>query len=69
MNPMKVVIDGNHLTIPDIAAVARDDAEVSIAPEAMDRMVQSRKVIDQIVETNQTVYGVNTGFGTSCNSI
>src|SRR5262245_10314774 len=60
---MKVVIDGNHLNIADIAAVARDDAEVSVAPEAMDRMLQSRKVIDQIVETNQTVYGVNTGFG------
>ncbi len=60
---MKVVIDGNHLSIPDIAAVARDDAEVSIAPEAMDRMIQSRKVIDQILETNQAVYGVNTGFG------
>ncbi len=63
MNPMKVVIDGNHLTIAEIASVARDDAEVSIAAEAMERMLQSRKVIDQIVETNQTVYGVNTGFG------
>ncbi|HSE41401.1 MAG TPA: histidine ammonia-lyase [Acidobacteriota bacterium] len=60
---MKVVIDGNHLSIAEIAAVARDDAEVSIAPEAIDRMLQSRKVIDQILETNQTVYGVNTGFG------
>ncbi|MCI0416648.1 aromatic amino acid lyase, partial [bacterium] len=60
---MKVEIDGNHLTIADIASVARDDVEVSIAPEAMERMAQSRKVIDQIVEANQTVYGVNTGFG------
>jgi histidine ammonia-lyase len=60
---MKVVIDGNHLSIADIAAVARDDAEVSVAQEANDRMMQSRKVIDQILEANQTVYGVNTGFG------
>lgn len=59
----EVVIDGSHLTLADIDAVAREEANVSIASEALQRVSESRKVIDEIVESDKVVYGVNTGFG------
>ncbi|HSP06320.1 MAG TPA: histidine ammonia-lyase [Acidobacteriota bacterium] len=59
----EIVIDGTRLTIPDVAAVAHENSNVTVAPEAVERMNRSRKVIESILESNLTVYGVNTGFG------
>jgi histidine ammonia-lyase len=59
----EVVIDGNHLTLAEVNAVAKEEASVSIAPEALQRISESRKIIDHIVESDKVVYGVNTGFG------
>src|SRR3972149_6696122 len=59
----EVAIDGNHLTLEDIQAIATEEATVSLAPEALDRIRASRKVIEEILEGNRVVYGVNTGFG------
>ena len=40
-----------------------DGAEVSLASDARARMEASRAVIERLVTSEQTVYGVNTGFG------
>ncbi len=61
-----VVLGTDSLTLADIAAVARSGANVSIAPQAMEKMARSRAVVDQIVgggDAAPAVYGVNTGFG------
>lgn len=58
-----MLIDGNNLTLNDVVAVAREGAEIAIAPEALQRIVDARNLIDEIIASNQTVYGVNTGFG------
>src|SRR6266446_2296415 len=36
---------------------------VSLAPAAMERMKASRAVVDRVVSTGATAYGINTGFG------
>ncbi|HUX45093.1 MAG TPA: histidine ammonia-lyase [Terracidiphilus sp.] len=59
----KVVLKGQPLTLAQMENVAQGRASVSIDSDAMRRVVQSRSLIEQIVETDQTVYGVNTGFG------
>ena len=60
---MEVFIDGNHLTLDQIDAVARGNARVVLAPAAIERIEQSRGVIEAILADHKTVYGVNTGFG------
>ncbi len=55
-------LDGEPLSYRQIAQIARG-MEVRLAPGARDRMLRSRAVIDRIVESNQQIYGVNTGFG------
>jgi histidine ammonia-lyase len=58
-----VELNGQALTLEQIAAVAIGDEQVAISPPARLRIAASRKVIEQIVARDSVVYGVNTGFG------
>lgn len=58
-----IVIDGASLTIDAVVAVARGHARVALADAARERMVRSNAIVNQIVERNDVVYGVTTGFG------
>jgi histidine ammonia-lyase len=56
-------IDGQSLTIQQIADVAARREQVSLSGEARERVERARQVVEQIVAEGRTVYGVNTGFG------
>ena len=56
-------LNGQALTLKQIAAVAIGDEHIAISPSARPRIAASRKVIEQIVARDAVVYGVNTGFG------
>ncbi len=56
-------LDGQRLSLAQIAAIARGGENVSLAAAARDRVERSRKVVEQIIAEGRTVYGVNTGFG------
>jgi histidine ammonia-lyase len=58
-----VELNGQALTLEQIATVAIGDELVAISPPARPRIAASRKVIEQIVARDSVVYGVNTGFG------
>ncbi|MBO0981315.1 histidine ammonia-lyase [Microbacterium sp. SD291] len=47
----------------DVVAVARHGATVVIAPEALERVSETRKVIDGLAADPNPHYGVSTGFG------
>jgi histidine ammonia-lyase len=59
----KITIDGSHLTIEEIIAVARHGAQVDLAPSAKDAINQARGWVEEIVAKGDPVYGINTGFG------
>lgn len=54
---------GQPLTLEEIAAVSYSQEQVMLATEARSRLAAARAVVERIVAANQTVYGVNTGFG------
>ena len=56
-------LNGQQLTLAEIAAVALGNDKVEISAAARSRILASRKVIDEIIERDTVVYGVNTGFG------
>jgi histidine ammonia-lyase len=56
-------LNGQALTLPEIAAVALGDVTVEISPSARPRLLASRKVIEDIIARDAVVYGVTTGFG------
>jgi histidine ammonia-lyase len=56
-------LDGQRLTLQQIDAVARGEAQVALAASARARAEEARRVVERIVAEGRTVYGVNTGFG------
>jgi histidine ammonia-lyase len=56
-------LNGQTLTLTDVAAVALNEAVVKISPLAQPRILASRKVIEEIIARDAVVYGVTTGFG------
>src|SRR5690242_73207 len=56
-------IDGQSLTIQQIADVAARREHVSLTAEARERVERGRQGVEQIDAQGRTVYGGNTGFG------
>ena len=56
-------LNGQPLSLNDIAAVALHDEPVHIANAARPRIQASRQVIEEISTREIPIYGVNTGFG------
>jgi histidine ammonia-lyase len=56
-------LTGRDLTIEHVIEVARGRREVSLDPDAADRMRATRGVVERLVTEGATVYGVTTGFG------
>ncbi len=56
-------LDGQKLSLNQIAAVAKGEEQVSLSRAARVRAEDSRRVVETIVAAGRTVYGVNTGFG------
>lgn len=56
-------LNGQALTIQQIAGVAAGREHVVLSPEARERVERARQVVERIVAEGRTVYGVNTGFG------
>jgi len=58
-----LLIDGAHLTIEDVVAVARQGRPVELDPAARQRMQRAYEWVQEITAASRPVYGVNTGFG------
>lgn len=58
-----VYTDGTTLSPQEIMMVARQQATVEVSENAWPLIHAARNVVERIVETGETVYGINTGFG------
>jgi histidine ammonia-lyase len=56
-------LNGEQISLVQLAAVASGGEAVHITDRARPRILASRKLIEQIIERDAPVYGVNTGFG------
>src|SRR6201981_264969 len=56
-------LKGERISLIQLAAVAFGGEAVRISRGARPRILAARKTIEQIVERDVVVYGVNTGFG------
>ncbi len=57
-----VEIDGFSLTLEATLAVAQGE-EVALSARALPRIAAARRVVEDIIASGDTVYGINTGFG------
>ncbi len=58
-----IELNGQPLSLAEIAEVAIEGRRVQIAASAHARIEESRRVIEEIVAREAIVYGVSTGFG------
>jgi histidine ammonia-lyase len=57
----------DHLTVGKILAIANKTIEGGLADDAIQKINTSRQYVQQIVENDESVYGINTGFGILAN--
>ncbi len=53
-------------TIEQILEIAKNPRKAKLNKQAKDQILKSQKNVQQIVESERTVYGINTGFGPLC---
>ena len=58
-----VLVGARPLTPAEVVAVARHGASVTLDPAALDRVAETRRVIDGLAADPDPHYGVSTGFG------
>jgi len=61
----QVILGKGDITIEELMAVARYDAEVVFSPAYCDRVNRSRAVIERFLAEERVIYGVTTGFGSN----
>ena len=59
----EIVIGNGRLPLEAVATVASFSSRVRLSGGAIQRMKASRKLVENIIKKNRTVYGITTGFG------
>ena len=58
-----VIVDGGHLTPAQVIEVALGGATAIPGDNLAERMGPARKLVDDAVDSGETIYGITTGFG------
>ena len=56
-------IDGESLRPEDVLAIANGQHTATLSESSREAMVGSRSAIEQVLDSDDVVYGINTGFG------
>ncbi len=60
----KIILDGESLTLEDLHEASISSlVRIELSPQARQRILKARAVIEQKVAEGEVVYGVTTGFG------
>uniref|UniRef100_A0A7C4TEI2 Aromatic amino acid lyase n=1 Tax=candidate division WOR-3 bacterium TaxID=2052148 RepID=A0A7C4TEI2_UNCW3 len=60
---MAIVLDGEGLTIEKLVNIARHNERVELAPAALKRIEECRKMVEEKIKAREIMYGINTGIG------
>ncbi|MDT8308929.1 MAG: aromatic amino acid ammonia-lyase [Bacteroidales bacterium] len=60
---MALIITGSDLRIEDVVNVARHGEKVELHKDAIARINRCRAMLEEKIEANEIMYGVNTGIG------
>lgn len=56
----------DHFTIEDVLEIAKDPNKAQLNKQSRMQITKSHRNVQKIVESDQCVYGINTGFGPLC---
>ncbi|WP_336823695.1 histidine ammonia-lyase [Sporosarcina sp. USHLN248] len=58
-----VELTGDSLTLKQMEEILYNDDKITLNSDALARVKKSREAVENIVQNDRTVYGINTGFG------
>ncbi|MHB1119971.1 MAG: histidine ammonia-lyase [Bellilinea sp.] len=58
-----IEIDGHHLSIEQVVSVSRHHEQIKISRVGLENISRVRGWLEEVLETDKPVYGINTGFG------
>lgn len=56
-------LDGQRLSLEEVAAVARGHERVRLPESARGRVAEARRTVEEMMAAGRVVHGVNAGFG------
>ena len=60
---MSVILGKTSLSIEKLVRIARFDEKVELHPDAVKRIKKSRAMLEEKIQNQEIMYGVNTGIG------
>lgn len=60
---MEFVLTPGKLTLTDIINLLDESTTLTLDPKALPRIEQAATVVNKIITSGKTIYGINTGFG------
>lgn len=63
MSEKKIILDGNSLNLDGVYNVSVNAYKVKLAKASEKKIIASRKIIEEILDSDKVCYGINTGFG------
>lgn len=58
-----ILLNGYDLTLEEVVRVARNYEEVQVSEAGMMQLAASRAIVDKVLDEENPVYGISTGFG------
>ncbi|WP_312521932.1 histidine ammonia-lyase [Anaerospora sp.] len=58
-----ILLNGYDLTLDEVVRVARNYEEVQLSEAGIKQLAVSRAIVDKVLEEENPVYGISTGFG------
>ncbi|MCK4258554.1 MAG: histidine ammonia-lyase [Halanaerobiales bacterium] len=58
-----IYINGENLSLKQVNDVVRNFEKVALDSKAVEKVKASRKLVDELIEREEVVYGISTGFG------
>lgn len=58
-----ITLTGESLTFNDVNRIVFEKEKVKLSSKAIDKITKNREVVEDMINTEQTMYGINTGFG------
>lgn len=59
----KITLEGDRLTLGQLVDIARNGAQVELSQQALVAVSRSRQCVESRLQSGDTFYGINTGFG------
>ena len=60
---MSVILGKTSLSIEKLVRIARFDEKVELHPDAVKRIKKCRAMLEEKIQNQEIMYGVNTGIG------